>query len=150
MRITEHGPALRKRCRSSMPPLGVSLKCFPLVTTQTPSPGGVGVPGALGVSPPAVAPAPAASECNSPVNDVEDSDTSKRADSGCSSAPGSRAEAADWHARQWLIDNDLLDDTVGMTPEVYDRQPTRRAQRPMQTTIEIRSQTPFWRDCCCS
>ena len=35
-----------------------------------------------------------ASECDSPVNDVEDSDTSKRADSGCSAAAGGRGEAA--------------------------------------------------------
>ena len=33
------------------------------------------------------------SECDSPVNDVEDSDTSKRADSGCSAATGGRGEA---------------------------------------------------------
>ena len=36
-------------------------------------------------------------------------------------APGSRAEAADWDARQWLIDNDLWDDSIGMPPEMYDR-----------------------------
>jgi hypothetical protein len=35
----------------------------------------------------------AASACDSPVNDVEDSDTSKRADSGCSAAAGGRGEA---------------------------------------------------------
>ena len=34
-----------------------------------------------------------ASECDSPVNNVEDSDTSKRADSGCSSTAGGRGEA---------------------------------------------------------
>ena len=34
-----------------------------------------------------------ASECDSPVNDVEDSDTSNRADSGCSAAAGGRGEA---------------------------------------------------------
>jgi hypothetical protein len=33
------------------------------------------------------------SECDSPVHDVEDSDTSNRADSGCSSAIGGRGEA---------------------------------------------------------
>jgi hypothetical protein len=33
------------------------------------------------------------SECDSPVNDVEDSDTSNRADSGCSAAAGGRGEA---------------------------------------------------------
>ncbi len=32
--------------------------------------------------------------------------------------PGSRAEAADWDARQWLIDTDLWDGSVGMTPEI--------------------------------
>jgi hypothetical protein len=32
------------------------------------------------------------SECDSPVNDVEDSDTSNRADSGCSAAAGGRGE----------------------------------------------------------
>jgi hypothetical protein len=31
--------------------------------------------------------------------------------------------AADWDARQWLIDNDLWDDSVGMPSEMYDRQP---------------------------
>jgi hypothetical protein len=59
-------------------------------------------------------------------------------------APGSCAEAADWDARQWLIDNHLWDDSVATPPEMYDRQPTRRAQTPMQTTIEIRSPT----SCC--
>jgi hypothetical protein len=53
------------------------------------------------------------------------------------SAPGSRAEAADWDARQWLIDNDLWDDSIGMPPQRYDRQPPRRAQTPMQTTIDV-------------
>ena len=33
-----------------------------------------------------------ASACDSPVNDVEDSDTSNRADSGCSAAAGGRGE----------------------------------------------------------
>ena len=34
-----------------------------------------------------------ASECDSHVSNVEDSDTSKRADSGCSSTAGGRGEA---------------------------------------------------------
>jgi hypothetical protein len=33
-------------------------------------------------------------------------------------APGSRPEAAAWDSRQWLIDNDLWDDSVGMPPEM--------------------------------
>ncbi len=37
--------------------------------------------------------APVASECDSPVNDLVDLDTSKRADSGCSAATGGRGEA---------------------------------------------------------
>ena len=39
------------------------------------------------------APASVVSECDSPVNDVEDSDTSNRADSSCSTATGGRGEA---------------------------------------------------------
>ena len=31
----------------------------------------------------------------------------------------SAAEAADWDARQWLIANDLWDDSVGMPPEMH-------------------------------
>ena len=30
-------------------------------------------------------------------------------------------QAAAWDARQWLIDNDLWDDNVGIPPEMYDR-----------------------------
>jgi hypothetical protein len=48
-------------------------------------------------------------------------------------APGSRAEAADWDARQWLIDNDLWDNSIGMLPEMYNRAadtpPRRRCNR---------------------
>jgi hypothetical protein len=39
------------------------------------------------------------------------------------------ASPPDWDARQWLIDNDLRDDSVGLPPEMYDRQPTRAPRR---------------------
>ena len=59
-------------------------------------------------------------------------------------APGSRAEAADWDARQWLIDNDFWHDTVGMSPKMCHRAVDARTQTPMRITIKIRSPTP----CC--
>lgn len=47
-----------------------------------------------------------------------------------SSPSGDCVEAADgWDARQWLIDNDLWDDKVGMSPEQYDRVPTSTRYR---------------------
>jgi hypothetical protein len=46
------------------------------------------------------------------------------------SPSGDCAEAAGgWDARQWLIDNDLWDDNVGMAPEMYDQQPTSTRYR---------------------
>jgi hypothetical protein len=38
----------------------------------------------------------------------------------CSTAPAP-PKRPDWDARQWLIDNDLWDDSIGMPPEMYDR-----------------------------
>jgi hypothetical protein len=37
------------------------------------------------------------------------------------SSPACDVPGADWDARQWLIDNDLRDDSIGMPPERYDR-----------------------------
>jgi hypothetical protein len=51
--------------------------------------------------------------CDSPVNDVEDSDTSKRADSGCSSAAGGRGEAGHPAHDPWCPPGDRLYGAIG-------------------------------------
>jgi hypothetical protein len=54
------------------------------------------------------------------------------------SPSGGRAEAAgEGDARQWLIDNDLWDDGVGMLPEQYHRMPTSTG-RTQRTLDEVR------------
>lgn len=45
------------------------------------------------------------------------------------SSGGRADDAVEWDARQWLIDNDLWDDNVGMPPERYDQQPTSTKYR---------------------
>jgi hypothetical protein len=52
------------------------------------------------------------SECDSPVNDVEDSDTSKRADSGCSAAAGGRGEVGNPAENPWCAPPDHLHGAV--------------------------------------
>jgi hypothetical protein len=42
---------------------------------------------------------------------------------------GGRPEDRGGDIRQWLIDNDLFYDTVGMPPEQYDLQPTSTKYR---------------------
>ena len=64
-----------------------------------------------------------ASECDSPVNDVEDSDTSNRADSGCSAAAGGRGEAGHPAENPRCAPPDHLHGAVGAT----HRGPTARS-----------------------
>ncbi len=54
---------------------------------------------------------------------------------------GSRAEAADGDARQWLIDNDLWDGSVGMAPEIRPVADTPHPDADA-TTIDVRSPRP--------
>ena len=66
---------------------------------------------------------PVVFECDSPVNDVEDSDTSKRANSGSCSAPNRRGEAGHPAQNPRCAPPDHLHGAVGAT----HRGPTARS-----------------------
>ena len=63
-----------------------------------------------------------ASECDSPINDVEDSETTKRADSSCCAVTGGRDEASNPAHDPWCSPGDRLDGAGGAA----HRRPTTR------------------------